>query len=87
MDLELTDLSQVTPDASETLIPQFITKLYEMVDVSETNPLISWSPDGESFVITNKQKFAVEVLPKFFSNGSISTFIRQLNLYDFSKQK
>lgn len=48
---------------SEAPIPQFIVKLFEMVNLSATSPVITWSASGDSFVITNKDKFAQDVLP------------------------
>ena len=45
-----------------------------------------WAKDGNSFVIFNIEAF-VKILPKFFKTKNYSSFVRQLNLYNFHKIK
>ncbi|XP_044885872.1 heat shock factor protein 3-like isoform X2 [Mauremys mutica] len=40
---------------------------------------------GQSFCILNEQRFAKELLPKYFKHNNICSFIRQLNMYGFRK--
>ena len=61
-------------------------KLYDMVDDSNTNTIISWLDDGQGFVISNVIEFCEIVLPKYFKHNNFSSFIRQLNMYDFYKK-
>ncbi|EJT98441.1 hypothetical protein DACRYDRAFT_70902, partial [Dacryopinax primogenitus] len=56
-----------------------------MVSDSETDDLIRWSDDGESFFVPNHERFGRELLPKFFKHGNFSSFVRQLNMYGFHK--
>ncbi|XP_072732854.1 heat shock factor protein 3 isoform X3 [Ciconia boyciana] len=43
------------------------------------------SQNGENFCILDEQRFAKELLPKYFKHNNISSFIRQLNMYGFRK--
>lgn len=47
--------------------------------------IISWQPDGESFVIHSQSLLGSEVLVKYFRHSNFTSFIRQLNLYGFKK--
>lgn len=63
----------------------FLLKTYELVDDPYTNPVVSWSHNGRSFVVWNPPEFARDLLPKYFKHNNFSSFIRQLNTY-VSKQ-
>ncbi|KAL8181268.1 UNVERIFIED_CONTAM: hypothetical protein K2H54_051158 [Gekko kuhli] len=41
--------------------------------------------NGQNFSILNEQRFAKELLPKYFKHNNLSSFIRQLNIYGFRK--
>lgn len=43
-------------------------------------PLISWSPTGRAFRITDSKLFAEQVLPSYFRTSKFSSFQRNLNL-------
>lgn len=63
----------------------FLLKTYELVDDTYTNPVVSWSQNGRSFVVWNPPEFARDLLPKYFKHNNFSSFIRQLNTYGFRK--
>lgn len=63
----------------------FLLKTYELVDDPYTNPVVSWSHNGRSFVVWNPPEFARDLLPKYFKHNNFSSFIRQLNTYGFRK--
>ncbi|KAH0717791.1 hypothetical protein KY285_013822 [Solanum tuberosum] len=65
--------------------PPFLVKTYEMVDDPETDPLVHWTSSKTTFLITDPNKFCVEVLPKYFKHSNLSSFIYQLNNYRFRK--
>ncbi|KAG5918590.1 hypothetical protein E4U42_006797 [Claviceps africana] len=46
-----------------------------------------WGRDGDSFVVVEGEKFTRSILPKHFKHSNMSSFIRQLNKYDFHKVK
>ncbi|KAJ2414080.1 Heat shock transcription factor, partial [Coemansia sp. RSA 2530] len=56
-----------------------------MVDDDTSDNLIRWSGDGHSFIVLRHEEFAKEVLPRFFKHSNFSSFVRQLNMYDFHK--
>lgn len=64
---------------------EFVTKLFVMLEEPENYPYISWSRDGKSFVISNQEGFSEFVLEKHFRHKNWSSFVRQLNKYDFCK--
>eukprot|EP00064_Thunnus_orientalis_P021577 superscaffoldBa00006633_g21742 len=41
--------------------------------------------EGNSFLVLDEQRFAKEILPKFFKHNNMASFIRQLNMYGFRK--
>ncbi|CAK5279560.1 unnamed protein product [Mycena citricolor] len=72
-------------DGQLTRIPAFLNKIYEMVNDDRTNNLIEWSPSGDTFYVYDQEKFAMEVLPRWFKHKNFASFVRQLNMYGFHK--
>ena len=66
--------------------PPFLTKLYQIVSASTTDHCIQWTPKGDSFVISDPDTFARDILPTYFKHNNIRSFIRQLNTYGFRKR-
>uniref|UniRef100_A0A8C3S2L5 Heat shock transcription factor 1 n=1 Tax=Chelydra serpentina TaxID=8475 RepID=A0A8C3S2L5_CHESE len=66
-------------------VPAFLTKLWTLVEDPDTDPLICWSPSGNSFHVFDQGQFAKEVLPKYFKHNNMASFVRQLNMYGFRK--
>ncbi|XP_017093717.2 heat shock factor protein isoform X4 [Drosophila bipectinata] len=66
-------------------VPAFLAKLWRLVDDGDTNHLICWTKDGNSFVIQNQAQFARELLPLNYKHNNMASFIRQLNMYGFHK--
>ena len=67
--------------------PNFLLKLYNILENDEYKNIISWSEDGNNFVIHNTHSFSQNILPQYFKHNNYSSFIRQLNMYNFHKQK
>ncbi|XP_069478003.1 heat shock factor protein 1 isoform X2 [Ambystoma mexicanum] len=73
------------PGAGGSNVPAFLAKLWTLVEDPDTDPLICWSPNGNSFHVFDQGHFAKEVLPKYFKHNNMASFVRQLNMYGFRK--
>jgi len=74
-------------NASEDSIPSFIRKTYEILEEGKHADVIHWSEDGTAIIINNPTEFAQRVLPAYFKHNNLTSFIRQLNMYDFHKKR
>ena len=63
----------------------FLAKTYDLVDESQTDSVVSWTDDGQSFVVWRPDAFARDLLPLYFKHNNFSSFVRQLNTYGFRK--
>lgn len=63
----------------------FLIKLYKILTNPDYVEIISWTDEGRSFEIKNFESFVNEILPQYFKHKNFSSFIRQLNMYDFHK--
>ncbi|KAJ8779804.1 hypothetical protein J1605_012291, partial [Eschrichtius robustus] len=66
-------------------VPAFLSKLWTLVEETHTNEFITWSQNGQSFLVLDEQRFAKEILPKYFKHNNMASFVRQLNMYGFRK--
>ncbi|TBU50314.1 hypothetical protein BD309DRAFT_849644 [Dichomitus squalens] len=71
--------------AARQVVPPFLQKLYEIVNDASNEELIKWSENGDSFYVLNHEKFAREVLGRWFKHQKFASFVRQLNMYGFHK--
>ena len=58
-----------------------------ILEDNEYQDIICWSDNGLSFLIKDPNEFAKSVLSQHFKHCNISSFVRQLNKYDFHKVK
>ncbi|XP_073042572.1 heat shock factor protein HSF30-like [Primulina eburnea] len=65
--------------------PPFLIKIFEMVEDSSTDSVISWSNAKNSFIVWDAHKLSSSLLPRYFKHKNFSSFIRQLNTYGFRK--
>uniref|UniRef100_A0A672TKG0 Heat shock transcription factor 2 n=2 Tax=Strigops habroptila TaxID=2489341 RepID=A0A672TKG0_STRHB len=73
------------PPAAGAGVPAFLSKLWALVGEAPSNQLITWSQNGQSFLVLDEQRFAKEILPKYFKHNNMASFVRQLNMYGFRK--
>jgi hypothetical protein len=59
----------------------FPVKLHKLLGESRHAEIISWLPDGRSFKIYNKERFAREIMPKYFGSSTYKSFQRSKNLW------
>ena len=74
------------PTYSSSNMAPFLTKLFQIVSAGSTDHCIQWTPKGDSFVISDPDTFARDILPTYFKHNNIRSFIRQLNTYGFRKR-
>ena len=67
--------------------PNFLIKLYQILETSDFQDIINWSENGKSFIVKNIHDFTEKILPKYYKHNNYSSFIRQLNIYDFHKTR
>ncbi|KAH6902708.1 hypothetical protein BKA70DRAFT_1304299 [Coprinopsis sp. MPI-PUGE-AT-0042] len=77
--------SSAMSKASRQVVPAFLQKLYEMVNDPKNSDLIRWSDAGDSFFVLDHERFAHDVLGRWFKHRNFSSFVRQLNMYGFHK--
>ena len=70
---------------SDQSAPAFLQKLMDMLSAAEYSEYIAWQPSGHAFLIKDVQKLEEIVLQNYFKHSNLQSFIRQLNMYSFSK--
>ncbi|KAI7903900.1 uncharacterized protein BX663DRAFT_550971 [Cokeromyces recurvatus] len=68
-------------------IPEFVKKLFSMLEENTYPHIFSWGIEGNTFVVKDPSEFARHILPKHFKHSNFQSFVRQLNKYDFHKLK
>lgn len=63
----------------------FLEKLFKILKTKKNNDIIKWSEDGTKIIILDTIKFSNTILPNNFKHNNYSSFVRQLNIYDFHK--
>lgn len=66
-------------------LPRFLINLWTMLNDESINH-INWS-GVNSFIVSSREGLSREVLPKFFKHNRLSSFTRQLHMYQFEKVK
>lgn len=66
-------------------VPVFIAKLLAMINDATNRDLIYWSPNGDTFMVSDMDKLAQRELPKYFKHSNFTSLVRQLNMYGFHK--
>ena len=76
---------KTTNDSKTDRTERFLLKLYEILNNEDYNKIIHWSKNGSYIVITNIHALSKKILPIFFNHQNYSSFVRQLNMYNFHK--
>jgi len=68
-------------------IPSFIRKTYDILEERKFPDVIDWNPEGTALVIKKPSEFCQKVLPAYFKHNNLTSFVRQLNMYNFHKRR
>ncbi|KAI7861705.1 HSF-type DNA-binding-domain-containing protein, partial [Spinellus fusiger] len=66
-------------------VPEFIQKLFRMLENKAFKNTFCWGPTGKTFIVKDTNEFSKTILPKHFKHCNFASFVRQLNKYDFHK--
>jgi len=72
---------------SQDSIPSFIRKTYDILEERKFPEVIDWNPEGTALVIKKPSDFCQKVLPAYFKHNNLTSFVRQLNMYNFHKRR
>ncbi|KAH6886737.1 HSF-type DNA-binding-domain-containing protein [Coprinopsis sp. MPI-PUGE-AT-0042] len=72
---------------SMPLASDFVKKLYNILEDTAVQSVVSWGPKGDCFVVKDVNQFSKTILPRVFNHSNFASFVRQLNKYDFHKVK
>jgi hypothetical protein len=61
--------------------------LHEILVIPECQSIFHWLPDGLSFIMADKERFSSVILPKYFREALLNSFIRKLNRWGFRRVK
>ena len=78
-------LGKKRKSSNDSKSDRFLFKLYEILNKEEYNKIIHWSKNGSYIVITNIHALSKNILPTYFNHQNYSSFVRQLNMYNFHK--
>mmetsp|Transcript_25494 Transcript_25494/g.37807 ORF Transcript_25494/g.37807 Transcript_25494/m.37807 type:complete len:339 (-) Transcript_25494:222-1238(-) len=67
--------------------PEKLFKMLRYIDLQEPElaNVISWQPHGRCFLVHDVPSFESIILPRFFGHNRNSSFLRQLNLWNFKR--
>jgi len=62
-----------------------LIQIFHVLNQKEVEHIVSWTPDGTSFVIHNMQIFQSYILPHYFNGIKFDSFQRKLYRWGFTK--
>lgn len=68
-------------------VSAFISKTYEILEDNQFPDIVDWNLEGTAIVIKKPTEFAQKVLSIYFKHKNLTSFVRQLNMYNFHKQR
>lgn len=80
--IERSTKSKRNCDAARNTFPKTLKYILSQPTLTS---IVSWLPHGRSFLVHNAKKMESEVLPRFFKQTKIKSFLRQLNKWGFKR--
>lgn len=68
-------------------VSAFISKTFEILEDRQFPDIIDWNSEGTAIVILKPLDFSEKVLSLYFKHRNLTSFVRQLNMYNFHKQR
>jgi len=68
-------------------VSTFIKKTYELLEDQKFVDIVDWNEEGNAIIIKKPLEFSQKVLPTYFKHNNITSFVRQLNMYNFHKRR
>jgi len=68
-------------------ISAFISKTFEILEDCQFPDIVDWNFEGTCIVIKDPLQFSQQVLNIYFKHRNLTSFVRQLNMYGFRKQR
>jgi len=62
-------------------------KMMQILENDRLSDIIAWHPNGEGFIVNDKERLETEVLPSFFKEAKYTSFNRRLKRWDFRIQR
>lgn len=60
--------------------PNFLLKLYNILDTQEYADIIQWDPTGKMVIMKKINEFTERILPLYFKHNNYSSFVRQVSI-------
>jgi len=82
------DANTIKRPAKGGVVTPFPVKLHLMLDEVEKDggaAIVGWQPHGRAFIVRDTKTFESHIMPKYFKQTKIASFLRQLNLYGFQR--
>jgi hypothetical protein len=67
-------------DEKKNEVPNFLLKLYQILDKKEYSDIISWGDNGKYFIVKNLNAFSDTILPIYFKHNNFASFVRQVSI-------
>ena len=61
-------------------LPSFEVHMYHLLLEDLNTDIFHFFQNGQSFLVLDEQRFAKEILPKYFKHNNMASFVRQLNM-------
>ncbi|CAD8185253.1 unnamed protein product [Paramecium octaurelia] len=72
---------------SQSSVPAFLQKTYDILENPQLQDIVGWNEDGSGFLVKNVIAFQDQVLPMYFKHRNFASFVRQMNMYGFHKSR